>query len=429
MVTKMGRRNHIPDIDFDRFLIGTLKDIFKKDKIYINPDYQRGDIWKPSQRIELIKSISNQYSIGVLVLFINDEGKFEVLDGQQRLLTIKKYLFDELPLKSTGLKRYSELDDDDKIHLDAYSVCYLKLKSHNPETKEEDIVQTFLRLQEGTPLNTAEKINAYRGEFKNTFRDKSIDHSLFKKMGKDKRFRLRYLCAQLLHLELESDFKNLIFPALDLDSLRTSCEKYQLEISQKKKRFFSGNLDFLDRSLGHLISGIKVRDLIPFYLLISYLRREKANNKDLETELAIFCTSFLKNIYSFSPYDIEPPKNSGMSKGEFLRYLKYKQEARKATSADSVKYRFDFIKEKFEKDKPFIIKDKKRFHDEEQKRTLFFQQEGICPECGKLINFHVDASAHHVIAHQHGGKTNDLEKAVLLHTRCHQKLEKRLLEE
>ena len=93
-----------------------------------------------------------------------------------------------------------------------------------------------------------------------------------------------------------------------------------------------------------------------------------------------------------------------------------------------MKYRFDFIKEKFEKEKPFIKKDKKRFHDEDQKRTLFFQQEGYCPECKKFINFHEDASAHHVVAHQHGGKTNDLTKAVLLHTKCHQDLEERLLE-
>ncbi len=35
--------------------------------------------------IELINSINKRYSIGVLVLFINESGQFEILDGQQRL--------------------------------------------------------------------------------------------------------------------------------------------------------------------------------------------------------------------------------------------------------------------------------------------------------------------------------------------------------
>ena len=53
--------------------------------------------------------------------------------------------------------------------MDSYCIYYLKLKSFDEESKEEDIFQTFLRLQEGTPLNKAEKINAYRGKFKETF--------------------------------------------------------------------------------------------------------------------------------------------------------------------------------------------------------------------------------------------------------------------
>ena len=421
------RKQHIPDIDFDRFAFGSIKSLFDKNKIFINYDYQRGDVWKNTQQIELIRSIYNSYSIGVLVLYINDSGQYEILDGQQRLLTIKKYLSDKLNLDRSDIKPYSELEEDDKMFLNAYSVGYLKLKSHNPETKEEDIIQTFLRLQEGSPLNKAEKINAHRGEFKNTFKEVRDTHNIFNYLGKDRRFRLRLLSAELLHLELEGDFKHSKFPGLELATLKGSCSKYENEVSKKKLKFFKGNLDYLQHSLNFLLTAMTARDLIPFYLLVSYLRKYKADNSNLKNELSSFCSDFLQKINSFSVYDTTPPE--GMERKEFFDYLKYKTEGRKATSPDSIEYRFEFLRKRFKKYIPFIQKDPNRLHDIEQKRELFYRQKGICTECDKQIDFRVDGSAHHILAHKDGGKTDDLKNAVLLHERCHSRLEKRILKE
>ena len=143
----------VPDIDFDKFTLAEIPGLFSAGKIRINEEYQRGDIWKELQKIELIRSITSRYSIGVLVLFINDEKEYEILDGQQRLLTINNYMSGnwEMPA-SAELPKYSDLTLQEKTLLDAYCVFFLKLKSHDAESKEEDIVQTFLRLQEGTPL-------------------------------------------------------------------------------------------------------------------------------------------------------------------------------------------------------------------------------------------------------------------------------------
>ncbi len=419
------RKQHIPDIDFDRFAFGSIKKLFDEKKIFINYDYQRGDIWTNNQQSELISSINNSYSIGVLVLYINDNGQFEILDGQQRLLTIKKYLNNKLNLDRSDIIPYSELSEDDKMFLNAYSVGYLKLKSHNPETKEEDIIQTFLRLQEGSPLNKAEKINAHRGAFKNAFKEIRETHNIFNFLGNDKRFRLRLLCAELLHLEFESDFKHSKFPGLELVTLKNSCTKHEKEVSKSKLKFFKGNLDYLQHSLNFLLTAMTARDLVPFYLLVSYLRKYKGDNSNLKNELSSFCSDFLQKINSFSVYDTIPP--GGMGKEEFFDYLNYKTEGRKATSADSIEFRFDFIKERFEKYIPFIQKDPKRLHDIEQKRTLFYKQKGICPECDKQIDFRVDGSAHHILAHKDGGKTDDLDNAVLLHEKCHVKLEKKII--
>jgi 5-methylcytosine-specific restriction endonuclease McrA len=76
----------VPDIQFGKFVIAEIPKLFAEQKILINTNYQRGDIWKQKQQIGLIKSISDRFSIGVLVLFINDDDQFEILDGQQRIL-------------------------------------------------------------------------------------------------------------------------------------------------------------------------------------------------------------------------------------------------------------------------------------------------------------------------------------------------------
>ena len=414
----------VPNMDFHAFAIGQINKLFNENKICINEEYQRGDIWKERQQIELIYSIVNSYSIGVIVLFINKDKKYEILDGQQRLLAINKYLNDQLDLTHTDLTKYSKLEDKERILIDAYCIFYLELKSFNDDTREEDITQTFLRLQEGTPLNKAEKINAYRGLFKDKFRKIRESHPLFSMLSKEKRFRWRLLAAEFLLLGLETDYNKEIFPNLDYKAFKCALRKYQRHISSKIIKHITGNLDILHQSLNVLLTAIDPRDLISFYVLLSYLRKKKADNAKIINELEYFSKEFMKNLYSFSMYDEKPPK--GMKKSIFNIYKKYKIEARKATSADSIKTRLEIMRLEFKRIYPFIEKDAKRLHDLEQKRILFFKQEGICPVCKKNFKFD-EGSAHHVIKHSKGGKTNDLDKAQLMHQKCHDKLEKQAL--
>jgi hypothetical protein len=357
-------------------------------------------------------------------LFINDDGQYEILDGQQRLLTINGYVSGKDRLFPTAdIPKYGDLKLQEKTLLNAYCVFYLKLKSHDAESKEEDIVQTFLRLQEGTPLNKAEKINAYRGVFKDTFRAAREKNPLFTYLGKEKRFRWRQLAAELLLIELEGDFENRIFPDLDLPSLLRALKKYETAISGVKVKFFTGNLDYLANSLNVILTAFGPREVIAFYLLVSFLRKDKADNSKLVNELAEFAKEFLKNLNSFSIYDRRPPKD--MSRKLFDIYLRYKQESKILTTGKSLRARLEIMHSEFKRLCPYIRRDHKRLHDTEQKRTLYFRQEGKCAECGKDMEFKV-TSAHHGIAHHKGGRTDDLKHAKLLHPRCHARLEKRL---
>jgi len=361
-----------PDIESSQFVLGEIEDLFKNGQIFINYDYQRGAIWKRTQKTELIKSIRNSYSVGVLVLYVNESGKYEILDGQQRLIAIKEYIEGTLNLDGTDITAYSDLDKQNKILIDAYCIYYLRIKSHDISTREEDVVQTFLRLQEGSPLNKAEKINAYRGKFKDVFREIREKHPLFVLMAGDKRFRLRLLAAEMLLLEMESDLNNRIFPSLELQSFVYALDKYKKNIPTSKLRNYRGNLDFLHLSLNYLLTALTPRDLLSLYLLISYLRTHRAGNKNLESEFSAFAKDFLRNLNSFSIYDQKPP--AGMSRDVFDRYQKYKLESKVMTTPESLKRRFEIILGEFERLKPFIKRDPKRYHDEEEKRTLYFRQ-------------------------------------------------------
>lgn len=413
----------VPDIDFDKFVLKEIPLLFNSNKIRINEEYQRGDIWKERQKIELIKSIVNRYSIGVLVLFVNQDGEYEILDGQQRLLTIKQYLDGHLDLSKTDIPLYNDLSFAERTLIDAYCVFYLKLKSHDPESKEEDIVQTFLRLQEGTPLNKAEKINAYRGKFKDTFRLVRETHPFFQQLGKEKRFRWRQLSAEMLLMELEGDFDRMLLPDIDLPSLIQTAKKYEKSIPASRVKSFKSNLDFLNESLNIVLTAFTPREAIAFYLLVSYLRKKKADKSKLKDEVVEFAREFLKNLNSFSIYDEKAP--SGMSKKLFTVYRNYKQESKILTTGDSLSKRLEIIVNEFDRMHPIIIKDAKRLHDAEQKRILYFRQKGFCGECGKEMRYQ-GSSSHHEISHAAGGITDDLDHALLLHERCHARLEKRL---
>ncbi len=416
-------KQKVPDIEFELWVIAELPTSFSNNKIYINKEYQRGDIWTPLQKVELIRSINNQYSIGVLVCFLNDNQQYEILDGQQRLITVRQYLEDKLDLTNTAIIKYSELSVREKALLDAYCIYYIRLKSRNPASEEEDIVQTFLRLQEGTPLNKAEKLNAQRGKFKDTFRDTRETHPIFEYLGKEKRFRWRQLAAELLMLELKSDFKNRVFPSLDLPSMIKVVKEYETNISAKKIRLLRSNLDFLYNSLNVLLTAFKPSEFVSFYLLISYLRKMKAANVNLINEFAGFAEEFLKTLHMFSIYDVKPPV--GMPKKLFDLYKSYKYEAKLMTTPESIKKRFDIILSEYNRLHQIIMKDPKRLYDTEQKRTLYFRQKGKCPWCGKKMSFSF-TSGHHIFAHAEGGVTDDLSKAVLLHENCHKQVEKQI---
>lgn len=139
-----------------------------EDRINVDAEYQRGIVWSEPQRQFLIDSILRRFDIPKIFLRRLPEGSphlFDVIDGVQRLTSIWQFLSDhfslpwsyEYPsLENIGGKRWSELPQEARDRLQFARITVTEI-----ETEEDDeIREMFQRLQQGEPLNAAEKRNA-----------------------------------------------------------------------------------------------------------------------------------------------------------------------------------------------------------------------------------------------------------------------------
>jgi len=61
-------------------------------KLDIRPPYQREFIYKDKQRAAVIDSITKDYPLNVMYWAVREDGNFEVIDGQQRTISICQFI-------------------------------------------------------------------------------------------------------------------------------------------------------------------------------------------------------------------------------------------------------------------------------------------------------------------------------------------------
>ena len=68
--------------------IGELINLIESQKINLRPPYQRNFIWSSKDQILLIDSIRKGYPLPNFFILKNKDNTFEMVDGQQRAITI-----------------------------------------------------------------------------------------------------------------------------------------------------------------------------------------------------------------------------------------------------------------------------------------------------------------------------------------------------
>ncbi len=134
-------------------------------KLTIQPEYQRNYIYADGKRdVAVIESILKDYPLGLIYFNKVSDDVLEVLDGQQRITSVGRFVTDKFAVKDeNGMEQYfSAIAADKKAKiLDA------KLLVYECTGEESEIKEWFKTINiAGVPLNNQELLNAvYSGPF------------------------------------------------------------------------------------------------------------------------------------------------------------------------------------------------------------------------------------------------------------------------
>ena len=136
-------------------------------KLTIQPEYQRNYIYSSDggkKEVAVIESILKGYPIGLIYFNKVDDDGLEVLDGQQRITSIGRFVTDKFAIKDENgnPQNFSGMakDKQDKILITTLLI-------YECEGKESEIKEWFKTINiAGVPLNNQELLNAvYSGPF------------------------------------------------------------------------------------------------------------------------------------------------------------------------------------------------------------------------------------------------------------------------
>ena len=138
-------------------------------KLTIQPEYQRNYIYADGKRdVAVIDSMLKGYPLGLIyfnkIILENGEIRFEVLDGQQRITSIGRFLTGKLAIFDVNNipQYFSGLNSEIQHLFENY-----ELLVYECEGSETEIKEWFKTINiTGIPLNNQELLNAvYSGEF------------------------------------------------------------------------------------------------------------------------------------------------------------------------------------------------------------------------------------------------------------------------
>jgi hypothetical protein len=118
----------------NNFLLPQIKDVIDESRtVNLRPEYQRRSRWTNKQKSLLIESFLLNIPVPPIFLFEGDLARYEVMDGQQRLLAVREFFSNQVRLSSLSVlaplngRRYSQLPSRTKRTLDRASLSAIVL--------------------------------------------------------------------------------------------------------------------------------------------------------------------------------------------------------------------------------------------------------------------------------------------------------------
>jgi len=183
-----------------------------KNNFILDPDFQREFLWSTQKQSRLIESIILRIPLPVFYVAENDAGELIVVDGRQRLTTLREYFSGELVLdlpdqKDLHKKRFQNLETRLQNRIEDCQLHFYIIDHTVPERARLDI---FERVNGGEQLTRQQMRNAiYSGPAARFLKDQACSEafqaatgsSLNVKSMQDREFVNRFCAFALLPIE------------------------------------------------------------------------------------------------------------------------------------------------------------------------------------------------------------------------------------
>jgi hypothetical protein len=231
-------------------------------EIDLNPDFQRhADLWSATNMSRLIESILLKLPLPIFYFDVSDPDKWIVVDGLQRLSTIKKFVIDKkLKLKNLEFleelegKFYDDLERNLKRIINETQIVTYQIEAQTPKKVRYSI---FNRINTGGLSLNAQEIRQALNQQGNgiKFLRDCAEDEIFKRVVKisskrmlDRELVLRFVSFKLIPTAIENFPSNNMGEFLD-NSMET-LDKTDTSILEKLKKEFLETLEFSENVLG-----------------------------------------------------------------------------------------------------------------------------------------------------------------------------------
>lgn len=323
-------------------------------RLNIRPQYQREFIYKDAQRDAVINTIKNNFPLNVLYWVINKDGSYEVLDGQQRLISIGQYVSGDFSIK--GLNFHNLTKDQQEQILNYMLMVYF---CEGTDSEKLDWFRTINIA--GERLSDQELRNAiYAGPW----------------VSDAKRYFTRQGCAAYhiadRYLKGKMNRQEYLETAIKWIS-NGNIEAYMGEHQHHKDaedlwKYFSKVIDWVEKTF---LAYRKEMKGVPFGLLYNEYGNNEYNPEEVEAEVSKLMA------------DEDVTKNSGIYTYIFTR------DERKLSI---------------------------RTFTDNEKRVTYEKQGGICTRCGEDFDIS-EMAGDHITPWSKGGRTT-LENCQMLCLMC-----------
>ncbi|USX50817.1 DUF262 domain-containing protein [Lentzea sp. HUAS12] len=191
--------------------LATLVDDIERDRLLLNIEYQRKYVWDRAKASRLIESFLLNIPVPVCYFAENEDGTYEVIDGLQRITTIRDFLEGSFPLRGVSVLHeleglsYQEMSVKDQRRLQNRTVrCIVITEDSHPDIKFD----VFERLNTGSARLVHQELRncIYRGDLNKYLKELSGKEFFVGILGGLRNHRMDYEELALRFFALYEDF-------------------------------------------------------------------------------------------------------------------------------------------------------------------------------------------------------------------------------